>query len=104
MRCEPRRGAPLADDQAAGWLARLQGWQQYGVAGGASLGKSFEFESYARTIDFVNAVARLAEAEDHHPDMRVEYRRCTLRFSTHSVGGLSLNDFICAAKVDALRA
>jgi 4a-hydroxytetrahydrobiopterin dehydratase len=51
---------------------------------------------------FVNAVAWIAHAEDHHPDLLVSYNRCTVRFNTHSVGGLSVNDFICAAKLDAL--
>ena len=53
---------------------------------------------------FVNAVAWIAHREDHHPDVAFGYDRCTLRFATHAVGGLSLNDFICAAKVDALNA
>ena len=51
---------------------------------------------------FVNAVAWIAHREDHHPDMAFGYHRCTLRLNTHSVGGISLNDFICAAQVDAL--
>ena len=51
---------------------------------------------------FVNAVAWIAHKEDHHPDMEVGYNKCRVRYSTHSVGGLSLNDFICASKVDGL--
>ena len=51
---------------------------------------------------FVNALAWIAHVEDHHPDLAVSYSRCTVRFNTHSVGGISINDFICAAKVDAL--
>ncbi len=51
---------------------------------------------------FVNALAWIAHTEDHHPDLQVGYYRCTVRFSTHSVGGISVNDFICAAKADAL--
>ena len=54
------------------------------------------------TMAFVNAVAWIAHREDHHPDLLVSYNRCTVRFNTHSVGGLSINDFICAAKVDGL--
>jgi 4a-hydroxytetrahydrobiopterin dehydratase len=53
---------------------------------------------------FVNAVAWIAHREDHHPDVALGYDRCTVRFATHAVSGLSLNDFICAAKVDALNA
>jgi 4a-hydroxytetrahydrobiopterin dehydratase len=48
-------------------------------------------------------VAAIADNEDHHPQMVVEYGRCTLRFDTHSAGGITVNDFICAAKIDALR-
>jgi len=50
----------------------------------------------------VNAVAWIAEAQDHHPDLQVGYRKCTVRYTTHAIKGLSLNDFICAAKIDAL--
>ncbi len=53
---------------------------------------------------FVNALAWVAHPEDHHPDLAVSYNRCAVRFNTHSVGGISINDFICAAKVDALLA
>jgi 4a-hydroxytetrahydrobiopterin dehydratase len=51
---------------------------------------------------FVNALAWIAHAEDHHPDIEVGYRNCHVRYSTHAIGGLSENDFICAAKIDAL--
>jgi 4a-hydroxytetrahydrobiopterin dehydratase len=64
--------------------------------------KRYDFADYHRTMAFVNAVAWVAHAEDHHPDLLVGYNRCTVRFNTHSVGGISVNDFICAAKVDAL--
>jgi len=50
----------------------------------------------------VNALAWIAHTEDHHPDLAVSYDRCVVRFNTHSVGGISINDFICAAKADAL--
>ncbi len=62
----------------------------------------FKFKNYYQTIAFVNAVAWIAHSEDHHPDLEVGYNRCIVHFSTHSVGGLSNNDFICAAKLDAL--
>jgi 4a-hydroxytetrahydrobiopterin dehydratase len=66
--------------------------------------RTFAFKNYYRTLAFVNAVAWIAHQEDHHPEMEVGYNRCRVRYSTHSVGGLSENDFICAAKVDALSA
>lgn len=79
-------------------LARMPGWT---LADGA-IQKRFEFADYHRTMAFVNAVAWVAHVEDHHPDLVVSYKRCLARFNTHSVGGISINDFICAAKVDAL--
>jgi 4a-hydroxytetrahydrobiopterin dehydratase len=71
-------------------------------AGRQMLTREFEFDNFHATMAFVNAVAWIAHVEDHHPDLEVGYGRCRLTFSTHSVGGLSENDFICAAKVDAL--
>ena len=69
---------------------------------GATLIRTFSFSNYHETMAFVNAVAFIAHREDHHPDLEVSYKRCKVTFSTHSVGGLSDNDFICAAKIDAL--
>lgn len=64
----------------------------------------FTFKNYYQTIAFVNALAWITHREDHHPDLEVSYNRCVVHYSTHSVGGLSENDFICAAKLDALAA
>jgi len=69
---------------------------------GQQIQRSFIFKNYYQTIAFVNALAWIAHQEDHHPDLEVGYNRCVVHFSTHSVGGLSGNDFICAAKIDAL--
>lgn len=98
--CKPCEGGtpPLGDDEAKRLLASLQGWE---MTDGAIV-KRFEFKNYYQTISFVNAVAWIAHNEDHHPDLEVSYRFCRVRYSTHAVGGLSENDFICAAKVDAL--
>lgn len=62
--------------------------------------REFKFSNYAKTISFVYAVAWIAEAEDHHPDLVVKYGSCRVKYSTHSIGGLSENDFICAKKID----
>ncbi len=67
-----------------------------------SITRSFEFENYYRTMAFVNAIAWMAHIEDHHPDLEVGWGKCVVKYSTHAIGGLSENDFICAAKVDAL--
>lgn len=87
-----------ADIQAN--LAQVTGWA---LQAGA-LEKTFRFANYHETMAFVNAVAWIAHREDHHPELRVTYDRCVARFDTHSVGGISINDFICAAHVDALSA
>ena len=69
---------------------------------GRSITRRYSFENYYQTMAFVNALAWIAHSEDHHPDIEVSYRHCQVHFSTHSIGGLSVNDFICAAKIDAL--
>jgi len=77
---------------------RAQGWR---VIDGA-LEKSFEFADFHQTMAFVNAVAFMAHREDHHPELQLSYKSCTVRWQTHDVAALSANDFFCAAKVDAL--
>jgi 4a-hydroxytetrahydrobiopterin dehydratase len=67
-----------------------------------SLTRSLKFKDFYRTMSFVNAVAYIANSEDHHPDLEVGYDYCRVTYSTHSIGGLSVNDFICAAKLDRL--
>ncbi len=100
--CAPRRGSEhrLSDASIRELLPQVPGWEL--VENGHALGKTFSFKDYYRTMSFVNALAHVANAEDHHPDLSVHYDRCVVRFSTHDVGGLSENDFICAAKADAL--
>ena len=80
-------------------LARAPGWA---LVDGA-IEKRYDFADYHRTMAFVNALAWVAHVEDHHPDLLVSYNRCTVRFNTHAAGGITINDFICAAKVDALQ-
>ena len=94
------RGAEhrLTADEIATGLQAISGWQVLDD----ELVQEFKFSDYYRSIAFVNALAFVAHAEDHHPDLSVHYNRVQVRFSTHDVGGLSINDFICAAKVDAL--
>jgi 4a-hydroxytetrahydrobiopterin dehydratase len=96
--CRPVTGTALPAAEIAALIAQVPGWQLVDSA----LQKQFAFSDYARMISFVNAVAWLAQREDHHPDLHVVWGRCIVRWHTHSVGGLSINDFICAAQVDAL--
>lgn len=67
-----------------------------------SISRRFEFDDYCHTIAFVNAVAWIALQQDHHPELRVGYQYCDVYYTTHTVNGLSLNDFICAARIDQL--
>ena len=67
-----------------------------------SIIKKFEFKNYDRTMAFVNATAWISHHENHHPDLTVSYNSCVVQYTTHAINGLSENDFICAAKVDAL--
>jgi 4a-hydroxytetrahydrobiopterin dehydratase len=99
LHCRRLEGQPpMSDSQVREQLARADGWA---LRDGA-IEKSFRFADFHHTMAFVNALAWIAHAEDHHPDLAVSWGRCTVRFNTHSVGGISINDFICAAKVDAL--
>ena len=101
-RCMPRKGQEhrLGEASVRELLAQVPEWEL--AEGGHALVRTFAFPDYYRTMSFVNALAHVANREDHHPDLSVHYDRCVVRFSTHDVGGLSENDFICAAKADAL--
>jgi 4a-hydroxytetrahydrobiopterin dehydratase len=99
--CTHQDGPALSPTAAESLLGQLDGWNL--CDDGNSVHRTFEFKNYYRTMAFVNAVAWIAHREDHHPDLAVGYNRCAVRFSTHSVGGLSENDFISAAKIDALQ-
>jgi len=100
--CIPRKGKEhaLAAAEVRDYLQHLSGWTL--SADGSGIDKVFRFDDFHRTMAFVNAVAWIAHVEDHHPDFKVSYPSCELHYSTHDVGGLSLNDFICAARVENL--
>ena len=97
MNC--RSGAPrLGTDELAGHAATLNGW----IVQPDRIVKVFEFPDFHATMAFVNAIAWIASQADHHPDLEVGYDRCQVAWSTHSAGGVTLNDVVCAAKVDRL--
>jgi 4a-hydroxytetrahydrobiopterin dehydratase len=101
--CTPCEGGgePLLAEQAAVLLAQLaDGWAV--SSDGKQIYKDFTFKGFYKTMSFVNAVAWIANAENHHPDLEVGYGHCLVRFTTHAIDGLSDNDFICAAKIDSL--
>ncbi|MCP4902832.1 MAG: 4a-hydroxytetrahydrobiopterin dehydratase [bacterium] len=94
----PEGTQPL-DDHAVGHLMNhIDGWDRTDC----QISKTFQFEDHFKTIAFVNALAWISHREDHHPELVVGYNTCGVTYSTHTVGGLSRNDFVCAAKVDAL--
>ena len=97
-RALPAGTPPMEQARIDADLAQLPGWAHSDGA----ISKTFAFGTYAETIAFVNAVAAIAQREDHHPDLSVGYDKCRVAYRTHSVGGISANDFICAAKIEAL--
>jgi len=102
-KCVPCEGgvAPLSRAEAEALSAELNpDWQL--SADAKSLKRAFKFKDFYRTMSFVNALAHIANLEDHHPDLEVGYDYCRVTYTTHSIRGLSQNDFICAAKIDRL--
>jgi len=102
-RCRPCEGGtpPLGRAQAQELMAQLNAaWRLADEA--HSLKREFRFRDFYRTMSFVNALAHLANIEDHHPDLEVGYNYCRVSFTTHAVRGLSENDFVCAAKTDLI--
>jgi 4a-hydroxytetrahydrobiopterin dehydratase len=99
-KCTPCEGgvAPYSESQAKELLRQLKGW----IIEDGKLVKLYAFKNYYETMAFVNALAWISHREDHHPDLKVGYNQCRVEYSTHAIGGLSENDFICAAKADAL--
>jgi 4a-hydroxytetrahydrobiopterin dehydratase len=99
-KCVPCDGGvpPLKEREVGRLLQLLHGWK----AAGGKIAKTYSFKNYYETMAFVNASAWISHREDHHPDMVVGYNKCHVEYTTHAIGGLSENDFICAAKLDAL--
>lgn len=98
--CKPCEGGipPLSPIEAGSLMQQLAGWELHEKC----ITKTYHFKNYYQTMAFVNAVAWISHREDHHPDMMVGYNQCVVTYTTHAVGGLSENDFICAAKTDSL--
>lgn len=102
-KCVPcEGGVPALGREEAQKLLRKLALQWKLDEAATELKREFRFENFFRTMSFVNAVAHIANTEDHHPDLEVGYDYCRVRYSTHAINGLSENDFICAAKVDRL--
>ena len=99
-KCKPCEGGvkPFAPHEIGPLLKGLPGWKLEG----GRIAKEYAFKNYYETMAFVNALAWISHREDHHPDLRVGYNKCRVEYWTHAIGGLSENDFICAAKCEAL--
>jgi 4a-hydroxytetrahydrobiopterin dehydratase len=99
-KCKPCEGgvSPLNIDEIGKLLKQLQGWEHTGGV----IAKTYTFKNYYQTLAFVNAAAWISHRDDHHPDIAVGYNQCRVSYVTHAINGLSENDFICAAKLDAL--
>jgi 4a-hydroxytetrahydrobiopterin dehydratase len=92
-------GTPPVDEATVrATVAQLPGWEFTN----GEVAKTFPFKDYHQTMAFVNATAWVSHREDHHPDLEVGYNKCRVRYSTHSIGGISENDLICAAKIESL--
>lgn len=104
QRCLPCEGGiePLDRVAAQNLLSQATGWALNDTA--TEIGRTFTFKNYYETMAFVNALAWVAHRDDHHPDVEVGYKTCRVRYTTHAINGLSMNDFICAAKINALLA
>ena len=100
-KCVPCEGGVAALSCGEAEKLRAQLSPEWTLGDGAKLiRREFEFKDFYRTMSFVNAIAHIANIEDHHPDLEVGYGYCRVVFSTHAIQGLSENDFICAAKID----
>src|ERR1700682_4510637 len=102
-RCKPCEGKVVAytAEQARAELRQLSSdWRL--IEDGKAIKREFAFRDFYRTMSFVNALAHVANIEDHHPDLELGYNHCRVTFSTHAIRGLSENDFVCAAKVDLI--
>lgn len=101
-KCIPCEGGtpPMTREEAEKYLPEVSGWEL--LEDVKSISRKFTFESFREAIKFVSLVAGLAEEEDHHPDILINYKRVTFTLTTHAIGGLSENDFILAAKINNL--
>lgn len=97
--CE-KGGPPLPVQDAEKLLKELNDWMLW--PGAQAISKSFKFKDFKEAFDFATKIAKIAEAEGHHPDLSISWGRVEVELSTHSIGGLSENDFILASKIDAI--
>ncbi|MCB1624722.1 MAG: 4a-hydroxytetrahydrobiopterin dehydratase [Pseudomonadales bacterium] len=103
QKCVPCEGGvtPLTREAAAALMNKLHPhWRL--AEDSSEIRRTFSFPDFFHTMSFVNALAHIANSEDHHPDLEIGYNYCRVRYQTHAINGLHDNDFICAAKIDQL--
>ncbi len=100
-RCLPCEGGtlPISPEKAREYLSQLSGWE---LVEAKKIRKEFKFSNFPQSLGFVNKVGSLAEEEQHHPNITISYNKVSISLSTHTIGGLSENDFIMAAKINGL--
>ena len=100
--CKPCKGgaSPMTHDEALASLKQVEPWEL--SDDGRMIGRRFGFENFYQTMAFINAMAWIANTQDHHPDFSAGYNYCLVNYTSHAIGGLSENDFICAAKLNKL--
>jgi len=100
--CKPCEGGvePMNRAEAEAMMDQVPGWELSDDA--TTLTRRFEFKGFYKCVSFINAMAWIANSENHHPDFSAGYNYCEVNFTTHAIDGLSENDFICAAKINAL--
>ena len=103
MQCKPCEGGvcPLDEGISKQYLRQLPGWQL--AADKSKITRTLRFKDFLATISFINAMAYMSEQQGHHPDFSAGYNYCEVSYTTHAIGGLSENDFICAAKINDLK-
>jgi len=99
-RCKPCEGGviPMTPEEANTYLEEIKEWEL--TADGKAISRRFRFRNFHETMAFINAMAEIANTQDHHPDFSAGYNYCEVNYTTHAIGGLSENDFICAAKIN----
>lgn len=90
---------PMKPEEAEVYMTLVPGWSL--DKDRKKISKEYKFKDFIGAVNFVNHVAEIAESEGHHPDIKISYNKVLLELSTHAIDGLSENDFIVAAKVDA---
>jgi 4a-hydroxytetrahydrobiopterin dehydratase len=96
--CEAGSMDPFTEEEARNYMPDVPGWE---MQGGKAIWREYKFKDFIGAVNFINRVADVAEMEGHHPDIEIHYNKVKLTLTTHAIKGLSENDFIVAAKIDA---